>query len=145
MPQGLDQESDVVVLCGCKDGSRVLQAWQSVADSRRPGDSPAFAFPGSGCDWNRLLPGPTERLREPRQNRQVGVKLDAFQATDAARGKSVVVLQVSELALHGDTAAVEIVEPLGIAPDARQEATADADGTRRRAWTARGDTPCQRA
>jgi hypothetical protein len=71
VPQGLVDESDVV-LSGCKDGSRVLQAWQSVIDSRRPGDSPAFAFRRSGCGQNGLLSRSTERLREPGEHRQIG-------------------------------------------------------------------------
>jgi len=61
VPQGLDDESDVV-LWGCNDASRVLQA--SIADSRRPGDSPASAFQGSGGQLNDTRPDFTP-LRRP--------------------------------------------------------------------------------
>jgi len=56
------------------------------------------------------LSGATKRQRESRQYYEVGVKLDALQATDAKRCKAVVVLQAAELPLHGDAAAVEATE-----------------------------------
>lgn len=50
---------------------------------------------------------PTERLREPREHREVGVKLHLRQSTDAQRGESVAVLQVPERALNSSTATVK--------------------------------------
>lgn len=62
MPQGLDHGSDVV-LRECNDATRVLQAWQSVADSRRPGDSPAFASAESSRARPRTFPPSSKRGR----------------------------------------------------------------------------------
>lgn len=64
-------------------------------------------------------PRPTERLREPREHRQVGVKRDPFQATDAERRELVLVLQPAELALDSATASVEVAPPLRLTRDER--------------------------
>ncbi len=50
---------------------------------------------------------PSKCLREACEHRQVGVKLDAGEATDAEWAEAVVVLQASELALHGGSATLQ--------------------------------------
>lgn len=45
-----------------------------------------------------------KRLREPGEDREVGVTADALDASDTERGEAVVVLQASELALDGGPA-----------------------------------------
>jgi hypothetical protein len=61
---------------------------------------------------------PAERLSEPGENRQVGVKLDALKPANAERRKPLVMLQPRELALHGGAAPVEVAPPLRLtAPD----------------------------
>jgi len=45
---------------------------------------------------------PVERLAEPREHYEVGVKPDALNAADAERCEAVVVLQAAELALNDD-------------------------------------------
>ena len=49
----------------------------------------------------------TKRLRQPREHHKVGVKRDTLQTAHAERRKSVLVLQASELALHGGTDTVK--------------------------------------
>ena len=53
-----------------------------------------------------------ERGGEPGEDAEVGVKLDAGQATDAERGERELMLEPSELALHGHAAVVQAL-PLG--------------------------------
>jgi len=52
----------------------------------------------------RNSPRPTESLREARQHRQVGVKLNLLQTANAKRCESVVMLQAPELARRDDRA-----------------------------------------
>jgi hypothetical protein len=59
-----------------------------------------------------------ESLSEPREDREVGVKLDARKAAHAERREAVVVLQ-AELALNGATLPVQVAEPLSVPRDAR--------------------------
>jgi hypothetical protein len=66
-----------------------------------------------------------ESLRQTGEHYKVGVKADTFQATDAKRGHSVVVLQATELALDRDAALVEALEARSVATDAREQATAE--------------------
>ena len=47
------------------------------------------------------------------------MKLDALKATYPERGKSVVLLQISERPFHGTAATVEVTEPLSVARDAQ--------------------------
>jgi hypothetical protein len=65
---------------------------------------------------NHGRPRSQESLTETRGHRQVGVKLDALNASDAERQKPVVVLQTSELPLYCATSTVEVAEPLSVAP-----------------------------
>jgi hypothetical protein len=62
-----------------------------------------------------------EGLREPSEDAEVGVKLDAGKAANAKRGKAVVMLQAAELAFHGTASFVEALEPLAMARDAREQ------------------------
>jgi hypothetical protein len=59
------------------------------------------------------------------------VKAHALQATHSKRGEPVVVLQATELALHGRTAPVEVTESLRVAWDAREQPTAESE---RQGW-----------
>ena len=61
--------------------------------------------------------GAAERLREPREHREVGVKLDALNAPDAERREAVVVLQAAELALDGGASTVESLPLVGAVGD----------------------------
>jgi hypothetical protein len=74
-------------------------------------------------EWNRS--GSTERESQPRQDREVGVKLDALKPANAEPVQPVVVLQASELPLNSAATPVQIAEPFGVAWDARKEPTAD--------------------
>ncbi len=56
-------------------------------------------------EWNGLRA--VERLREPREHHEVGVKSDALDAANAQRCEAVVVLEPSEFALHGGASTVE--------------------------------------
>jgi hypothetical protein len=56
-------------------------------------------------EWNCSRSG--EFQREPTEDRQISMKPDALNATDAEHRQRVVVLQPSELALDGRTTAVE--------------------------------------
>jgi len=69
-------------------------------------------------------PRTTERLRESREHRQVGVKRDLLQSPDAKWGEAVVVLQPPKLALDSSAAPVQILEPLSVARDAGEESRA---------------------
>jgi hypothetical protein len=72
----------------------------------------------------------TERLCEPRQHREVGVKLHALQSANAERQQSVVVLQVAKRTLNSGASAVEVAEPLAVARDAWEVPTADSNRKR---------------
>jgi hypothetical protein len=72
----------------------------------------------------------TESLGEPGEHRQVGVKLNPGEATNAERGKAVAVLQISEAPLNGDTAPIKALEPLGVAGDAREQSPAEGERER---------------
>jgi hypothetical protein len=69
-----------------------------------------------GLSWNSgrqffsPFSRPMERLAQAGEHRQIGVKLDALQATDAERRESVVVLQTSKLPLNSDAAKVKLTE-----------------------------------
>jgi hypothetical protein len=52
------------------------------------------------------------------------VKRDLLQATDADRGKIVLMLQAPELALDGGTSPVKVSEALSVARDAREQTPA---------------------
>jgi hypothetical protein len=69
-----------------------------------------------------------ERLGKPGEDREVGVKLYAFQAAHTQGGESVLSLQVGELALDQSAAAVERAEPLGVARYTREQPAADPNG-----------------
>jgi hypothetical protein len=56
---------------------------------------------------------------EPGEDAEVGVKLDAIQATDDERCEAVFVLEPAELALDSGAAAVEVAESLCLARDER--------------------------
>jgi hypothetical protein len=71
-----------------------------------------------------------ERLREPRQHREVGVKGYALQAAYAKPVQPVIVLQATELALDRTATTVQIAEPLSVARDARKEPTAGSERQR---------------
>jgi hypothetical protein len=60
-----------------------------------------------------------ERLRESREHRQVGVKLDALKSTHAECGQPVLVLQATKLALDGGASTIEIAPPLRLARNKR--------------------------
>jgi hypothetical protein len=72
----------------------------------------------------REFPRAAERLREPREHGEVGVKLDALKATDAKRGEAVVVLEPAELAFHGGAVPVETFELVRVASDAGEQPAA---------------------
>ena len=65
-----------------------------------------------------------EGLRESREHREVGVKLDTREAANAERRKAVVVLQPSELALDSGATAIERGDAFAVAHDAREQPTA---------------------
>ncbi len=94
----------------------------------------------------RYGPCSTERLREPGEHDEVGVKLDALQASDAERGEAVVVLQASELALDGGAAAVEVAITLSVVCrwTAIANETANERTTRGRYASSRRSTVSQR-
>ena len=77
------------------------------------------------CELNG--PRSTERLREPRQHRQVSVERDPLQPTDAERGEAVVGLQVGKRPLCRTTATVEVAEPLAVTRDAREQPPAESE------------------
>ena len=68
---------------------------------------------------------PIQRLRESRQHHDVCMESHPLDPTHTKRGKAVVVLQVAERSLNGDTATVEVMEPLRVARDAREQPTAE--------------------
>jgi len=72
-------------------------------------------------------PRPAERLREPSEHHEVGVKLDAREAANADRGESIVVLQAAELALDSATATVEVTPRLRVARDAGEQPAAECE------------------
>jgi hypothetical protein len=76
---------------------------------------------------------PTECLREPREQGEIGVKLDAGKSTRAERCEAVVVLQVAEFALDGGAPPVEIPEPLHVTRDAREQPPSERE---RQSWLA---------
>jgi hypothetical protein len=59
------------------------------------------------------------------------VEGDSLQAAHTQRGKSVVVFQVAKRALYGCASTVEAAEPLRMARDAREQATAERE---RQGW-----------
>ena len=61
---------------------------------------------GPRREWNGSLS--RERAREPSEDAEVGVKLNAVDAADADRAESRFVLQAAELALDGSTSPVEV-------------------------------------
>ena len=74
-----------------------------------------------------------ESLRQPVEHGEVGVKLDASQATDAKRAEAVLVLQPSELALDRRPGAVQLPPPFRLAGNERtQTGSLDPDGAKRR-------------
>src|SRR6266508_3152906 len=79
---------------------------------------------------NGLLSRPTERLAEAGQHRQIGVKLDALQATDTERRQRVLGLEPSELALDGRAPTVQLAE----APTAARDERRLAGSVRRDGW-----------
>lgn len=82
----------------------------------------------TGLRRHRQFPRPQERLPETPEHRQIGMKRDPFQATDAKRSEAIVQLQVTKRPLYGSAATVKVPEALAVAKDARKEAPADADG-----------------
>jgi hypothetical protein len=68
-----------------------------------------------------------ECQRQPRENREVGVELDARKTANAERCQSIVVFQVAKRALGGGPATVEVAEALRVTRDAREQTPADAD------------------
>jgi len=67
-------------------------------------------LPAVRGERNGLLSRSAESQRESREHYELGVKLDAGDASDAKRCERVVVLQASEFALDGDAAAVEVAD-----------------------------------
>ena len=67
-------------------------------------------------------PRPRERLRQPRQHREVGVKLDTSQSANAERSQPVLMLQSTELALDSAASPIEVAPPLALARDQRVQA-----------------------
>jgi hypothetical protein len=63
----------------------------------------------------RYGPPSTERLREPREHREVGVKLHAGESANAKRRETGVVLQTPKLAPDGCAAPVQVAEALRVA------------------------------
>ena len=61
---------------------------------------------GLGREWNGSRP--RERAREPNEDAEVGVKLNAVDAADADRAESRFVLQAAELALDGSTSPASV-------------------------------------
>lgn len=61
----------------------------------------------------------SKRLSQASEHRQISVKLNLLQPTNAKRGQAVLVLEPTELALHGGAARVQITEPLGGARNER--------------------------
>jgi hypothetical protein len=61
-------------------------------------------------EWNGSRSG--ERQAETSKHHEIRVERDPLQATDAKRGKAVLVLEPSELALDGNAIPVEVAEPL---------------------------------
>jgi hypothetical protein len=59
------------------------------------------------------------------------MKRDLLQTLDAERGEAVIVLQAAEFALNRGTAPVQILEPLSVAGDAREQPTAE---SKRQGW-----------
>ena len=53
------------------------------------------------------------------------MKLDALQAADPKRDKTVLVFERSEATLYRSAAPVEVAEPLRVSRDAREKPTAD--------------------
>ncbi len=58
-----------------------------------------------GGERNGSFPG--ERLRQPCEDREISVKMDAGESADAERGDAVFVLQPVELALNGGAPCVQ--------------------------------------
>jgi glycine/D-amino acid oxidase-like deaminating enzyme len=58
------------------------------------------------------------------------VKLHLRESTNAQRGESVVVLQVSERAINSGASTVEVAEPLRVSGDARKQPTAKSERQR---------------
>jgi hypothetical protein len=77
---------------------------------------------------------PSERLRQSRQHRQVGVECDPFQASNAERCEAVAVLQITGCSLHGCATAIEVFETLTVTGDAGKEPTAE---SKRQGWLIR--------
>jgi ketosteroid isomerase-like protein len=76
----------------------------------------------SGLRGDRHGPRSGEFQREPTEDREVGVKTDALDATDAKHRQGVVVLQATELSLDGGATTVE---PLPFVALARQGGLAE--------------------
>jgi hypothetical protein len=68
---------------------------------------------------------PTERLRQPRQHREVGVQRDALKATNAERCESVVVLEPPKLPFDGGPATVKRLPLLRVARDVWEQPPAE--------------------
>jgi hypothetical protein len=76
----------------------------------------------------RNHPRATNCEREPRQHREVSMKPNLLQPANTKGREPAMRFQVCELTLNGSTAPVQIAEPLTVPKDAREEATANADG-----------------
>jgi hypothetical protein len=70
----------------------------------------------------------TERQREAREHHKVGVKPDTLQAAHAERSERVVILEVSEFALYGAAAVVEVAEVVAVTGDTRVVARSERRG-----------------
>src|SRR4051812_3092829 len=80
----------------------------------------------SGCGADRLIQN--EGSLQMGEDGEVSVKAHTIQAAHPKRRQSVVIFQVSERALDGRAAAVELAERLAIPRDAREVAATKPDG-----------------
>jgi len=70
-------------------------------------------------EWNGSRSG--ERRGELREDAEVGVERDSFQAADAKRAESPLVLQAAELALDGSASPIKVAPSLRLARDQRMQ------------------------
>jgi len=75
------------------------------------------------CDWSRSR----ESKSKTSEHCEVGVKRNLLKTANAKRRESVAVLQVSEQTLHGCASTVEVMEPLCVSRDAREQATTECE------------------
>lgn len=107
----VETASDAIVRAAWEDHVAPYRwAWFFLLVTGGPGRYPGR--PSTSRDGGSYFARPAQCLRKAREHREVGVQFDASESTDAERCEAVLVLEPSELALHGGAAPVESPELL---------------------------------